>query len=195
MSQRPIIVGLGNPGGEYEWTRHNFGFLVVQRLAERAKLKFVHRPALNGMVAEGQVTGCDCVLVLPLTYMNKSGINVQKIWAQAKGSLEDLLIVCDDFRLDLGVLRLRTQGSHGGHNGLKSVEEALGTREYPRLRCGVGAAGGKDRHVEHVLGTFNKEEQKHLGEYIDRAADCCETWLTHGITAAMDQFNKRKNDE
>lgn len=194
MSEFKLIVGLGNPGKEYEWTRHNIGFLVVQNLVKQYKLKFKSVSGINGLVAEGQLEDQKVLLLLPLTFMNHSGVAVKQTVLYKKIPLSNSLIVGDDFSLDFGELRLRSQGSDGGHNGLKSVIAQLGTKEFTRLRIGIGHPHQKEEAVDYVLGVFNKGEKENLPEIIQNATECCVCWLSEGLNKAMSQFNKRKEN-
>ena len=189
--QARLIVGLGNPGEDYEDTRHNLGFLVVRRLAQRNDLVFRRSSLTNGLMAQGKKEAGALHCFLPMTYMNNSGSAVEQAVAKLGLDPDHLLIVCDDFNLDFGQMRLRGKGSDGGHNGLASVIEHLGTQDIARLRLGIGAPGsahGRET-VDYVLGKFSKEETKNLDEFIDRATDCCEAWFKEDIHRAMDQFN------
>lgn len=187
-----LIAGLGNPGKDYEYTRHNLGFLVVQRLAKKLKLKFTLSSLTNGMTAQGDFDGQEICLLAPLTYMNNSGVAIKQLISKKELSVEDILVVCDDYNLDFQQIRLRAKGSDGGHNGLSSVIEHLGTEQFARLRMGIGyPPDGKDS-VDYVLEEFKKKEKDHLDSFIEEAVSCCVTWLKNGIDAAMDQHNKRK---
>ena len=187
-----LIVGLGNPGKDYEYTRHNLGFLVVQRLAEKLKLKFSLSSLTKGMVAEGIVKEDNICLLAPLTYMNNSGIAIKHLVSKKDLSPEDILVVCDDFHLDFQQIRVRAKGSDGGHNGLSSVIQHLGTEQFARLRMGIGYPPGKKDTVDYVLEEFKKAERSCLDSFIDEAVSCCFLWLQEGINAAMDQHNGKK---
>jgi len=191
LSELRLIGGLGNPGKDYEYTRHNLGFLVVRRLAEKLKLKFALSSLTNGLTAEGTFEDKTISLLMPLTYMNNSGVAVHQIVTKLKLSPEDVLIVCDDFNLDFEQIRLRGKGSDGGHNGLSSIIERLGTEQFARLRMGIGQPTGKKDTVDYVLEEFNKKERECLDSFIDEATSCCLAWLSEGINVAMDQYNRR----
>jgi PTH1 family peptidyl-tRNA hydrolase len=187
-AERPIrlVAGLGNPGREYENTRHNAGFLVIDRLAARfgLTLSFSNAwQALYGRAADG------CMYLKPMTFMNLSGRSVQGIAQYYKVSAAETLIVFDDLALPLGQLRLRREGSAGGQNGMQSVIEHLGTTAVPRLRVGIGAAGQSDM-VDHVLGKFTPQEIGPLHAAIERAADAVTHARTHGMDSAMNVFNR-----
>jgi PTH1 family peptidyl-tRNA hydrolase len=182
-----IIVGLGNPGRQYERTRHNVGFAVVDALADSPRGgPFQER--FHAEVAEFTENADKVLLVKPLTFMNLSGRCVRAVADFYKVAWEDVLVVCDDFNLPLGKLRLRTRGTHGGHNGLRDIQEHLGTTVYPRLRIGVGVPG-EGEAVDHVLGKFRPSERDVIEGAIERAAQAAATWLHHGIHAAMNQYN------
>lgn len=191
MSELRLIGGLGNPGKDYEYTRHNLGFLVVRRLAEKLKLKFALSSLTNGLTAEGMFEDKAICLLMPLTYMNNSGVAVHQVMKKRDLSLEDVMIVCDDFNLDFEQIRLKGKGSDGGHNGLSSVIEHLGTEQFVRLRMGIGRPVGKKDTVDYVLEEFKKKERERLDSFIDETTSCCLAWLCEGIDAAMDQYNRR----
>ena len=178
------MVGLGNPGAQYVRTRHNIGFRVVEEFGRRHgvttwRSKFHARITL--------VQSFDTLLVLPQTYMNDSGEAVADAAAFYKVLPQSVLIVCDDIALPFGVLRMRREGSSGGHNGLRSIEHALGTPQYPRLRVGVGRASPDAIGV--VLGAFTSSEEKALVDVIDRAVSGVETFLHGGVEAAIALVN------
>lgn len=186
--ERPIrlVAGLGNPGREYEHTRHNAGFLVIDRLAARLGLTLSFSQgwqALYGRAPDG------CMYLKPMTFMNLSGRSVQGVAQFYKVAPAETLIVFDDLALPLGQLRLRREGSAGGQNGMQSVIEHLGTTEVPRLRIGIGAAGQSDL-VDHVLGKFTAGELAPLAAAIDRAADAVTHTREHGLESAMNLFNR-----
>jgi PTH1 family peptidyl-tRNA hydrolase len=183
-----LVVGLGNPGSQYARTRHNVGWMVVDRLADRAGLAGRGRRRDAASVVTGRYKGLDLTLVKPLTYMNESGLAVRKVLAREHAPLVDLLVVADDFALPFGKLRFREGGSHGGHNGLRSIVDELGTEKFSRLRIGIG---DPDRGAaDHVLSTFAPDESARLGELIDAAADAVETWAREGTSKAANRFNK-----
>ena len=191
MSELRLIGGLGNPGKDYEYTRHNLGFLVVRRLAEKLKLKFALSSLTNGLTAKGTFEDKTICLLMPLTYMNNSGMAVHQIVTKQELPTENMLIVCDDFNLDFEQIRLRGKGSDGGHNGLSSIIERLGTEQFARLRMGIGQPTGQKDTVDYVLEKFKKKERECLDSFIDEATSCCFAWLREGINAAMDQYNRR----
>ncbi|NQT46427.1 MAG: aminoacyl-tRNA hydrolase [Candidatus Omnitrophica bacterium] len=185
-----IIVGLGNPGLRYKATRHNVGFEAIDRFAKANRLRFKARRYFDSWMAEGKFKGESVLLLKPLTYMNRSGVAVAPAVANKEVNLSDLLVVCDDVNLELGQLRLRAQGSAGGHNGLISIIERLGNEAFSRLRIGVGGSEKEDL-TGHVLGRFKRQENKVVDDMLQRAADCIEVWFEDGIKEAMNRFNKK----
>ena len=182
-----VVVGLGNPGSQYAGTRHNIGWLVMDRIAERANWAGKGRQRDASNVAMGRFRGLDLTLVKPLTYMNESGLAVRKVIAREHAPLADLLIVADDFALPFGKLRFREGGGPGGHNGLRSIIDELGTEKFSRLRVGIGEP---DRGaVDHVLTRFAPDEQQRLDELLDAAADAVEAWAREGTNKAANRFN------
>jgi len=190
MEKLCLIVGLGNPGGEYARTRHNAGFMVVQRLAARWQAKWMPDSKFRSRLAKAERVGRVLMLCEPQTYMNQSGAAVAKLTEYFRVPLDRLLVVVDDADLPLGQIRLRPQGSAGGHHGLESIERHLGTREYARLRIGIGRTpNGKREITNHVLGRFKAQESALLEKVLDRAGGQIECWVSEGIRKAMSQFN------
>lgn len=182
-----LIVGLGNVGAEYEGTRHNSGFMVAQKLASEAGVQWsLERHAYR---AEMRHKGRTLVLIRPTTYMNLSGKAV-KYWLAAEHvDLANLLVIVDDIALPLGSLRLKKQGSHGGHNGLANIEELLGTANYSRLRIGIGSDFPTGKQIDYVLGHFSNDEQAILNPALDRAAEAVKCFATQGPDRTMNLFN------
>ena len=178
-----LLVGLGNPGREYRDTRHNVGFIVLDRLAARARAEFRTEKSWQAEVAR---VG-DLLLCKPLTYMNLSGQAVHPISQFYKIEPAQVLVILDDMALPLGKLRLRANGSAGGHNGLQSVIDHLGTPVVPRLRVGIGSA--EENAVDHVLGRFALEERPALEQSLDRALEAIDCAHTRGLEAAMNAYN------
>ena len=191
MSEKYLIAGLGNPGVRYAVTRHNVGFMVVDRLAERLNVGF--RAGKGDYVIASSIQGMematDLLLLKPLTYMNNSGMAVRHAADYFRIDLARVLIVYDDFQLPLGKLRLRPGGSDGGHQGMASVIGHLGTEEVPRLRVGIGNQFEKGEMVDYVLSLFSKEEQEQLPATLDRAAEAVLGFAQDGIERAMSRFN------
>ncbi len=192
-----LIVGLGNPGPQYAQTRHNAGFMAVDRLARRHGIEGP-RSKFHAGVLEGAI-GVDgslhrVVLMQPTTYMNRSGLSVGEARAFYKLEPEDILILVDEVALPLGAIRLRASGSAGGHNGLKDIQRALGTQDYPRLRIGIDPPPGRVPQVDWVLGKFTDEQRDELEPTLNKTCDAVEAWLGDGIEKAMSRFNARETD-
>jgi peptidyl-tRNA hydrolase, PTH1 family len=183
-----LIVGLGNIGAEYAETRHNIGFMVVDRLAQKFELSF--ESSRHAFVTEIKHKGRSITLIKPTTYMNLSGKALNYWLKELKIPVENSLTIVDDLAIDFGKIRIRTNGSSAGHNGLKDIEATLETQNYPRLRFGIGNNYPKGRQVDYVLGKFSYEEQKELDLSIENAMEAVLTFCTAGITTAMNQFNK-----
>ncbi|MBR5475393.1 MAG: aminoacyl-tRNA hydrolase [Bacteroidaceae bacterium] len=184
-----LIVGLGNIGNEYEGTRHNIGFTVLDAFAKASNTIFADKR--YGFVAETSCRGRKLVLLKPSTYMNLSG-NAVRYWMQTeKIPLENVLVIVDDLALPVGALRLKGQGSDGGHNGLKHIATTLGTTAYARLRFGIGNDFSKGRQVDFVLGSFDSEEQKIIDEQVNTATEIIKSFCFAGIARTMNQFNKK----
>jgi PTH1 family peptidyl-tRNA hydrolase len=184
-----LIVGLGNPGGEYAKTRHNAGFLLAARLAERWKANWALEKKFNARIARAEQRRV--LLCEPQTFMNSSGEAVGPLVRFYRVPLKQLLVVVDDADLPLGEIRLRPGGSSGGHHGLESIEQHLGTREFARLRIGIGRQAGAREITDYVLGRFSSAEAELVEKVLTAAAEQAEAWLTGGIQKAMSQFNGR----
>ena len=183
-----LIVGLGNPGTEYAHTRHNIGFDVVDAFA--AKHGFHFSTERLGELATGKLRGRTVICLKPTTYMNLSGKAI-KYWRDKEQiQNENILVILDEIALPAEKLRLRMSGSSGGHNGLKSIEETLGTTEYPRLRFGIGNQYPKGMQVEYVLGSWTETEIPLINKKVMVATELIETYIFQGIAAAMNQYNK-----
>ncbi len=182
-----LIAGLGNIGPEYELTRHNIGFLTVDQLADKNGTDFVtNRLAYT---ADFRHKGKSIYVIKPTTYMNLSGKAVNYWMKELKIPLENVLIITDDIALPYGKLRLRPKGSHGGHNGLRNIEETLGTQEFARLRFGVGGDFPKGKQIDYVLGNFNKNEFAEIALHIDKTCEIALSFCTAGIQQTMNQYN------
>jgi len=184
-----LIVGLGNIGSEYEETRHNIGFKVLDALAGASNLVF--KSGRYAQVCELKHKGRTFVIVKPSTYMNLSGNAVRYWMQQEKISIENVLVVTDDLALPFGKLRMRGQGSDGGHNGLKHIQEILATPTYARLRFGIHNEFSKGQQVDYVLGQWNDEERKTLSERIDLAGKCVLSFGLMGLSKTMTEFNSK----
>lgn len=189
MENLHLIVGLGNPGTQYKRTRHNVGFVVVQELARRWRAEWSVEKKFLALVARTAREGRRALLCQPQTFMNASGDAVRAVTAFYDIAPGRVLVVLDDADLPLGQLRLRPAGSSGGHHGLESIEAQLATREYPRLRIGIGRREGAREITGHVLGRFDSTETGLIDKVLKVAADQAEAWLTTGIQKAMSQFN------
>jgi PTH1 family peptidyl-tRNA hydrolase len=200
-----LIVGLGNPGREYRDTRHNVGFMVVDEIARRHGLMLGMAPAQvpdalmakkfgADLGAEASAKAAPWLVAKPLTFMNRSGDAVAALARYYDIAITDLLVVVDEVALPFGRLRARARGSAGGHNGLKSCIERLGTNEFPRLRLGVGRGDSRRDLADHVLSKFEADEQSALGEFIARAADAAEMFAVEGIEKVMNTYNPGATD-
>ena len=186
-----LIVGLGNPDPEYQWTPHNLGFMAVDELANRAAIR-VERPEAKALVGRGKLAGEDVVLAKPQTYMNLSGISVRELLGKYELEVGDLLVMWDEVQLPLGTIRIHTSGSAGSHNGAKSIIGALGTQDFARLRLGAGPDHPLSSRKEYVLRPIRKAELEVAAEMLDEAGNAVEMILKDGIDAAMTRFNRRK---
>jgi PTH1 family peptidyl-tRNA hydrolase len=187
---RAMVVGLGNPGAEYASHRHNAGFLVVEALAQEHGLVFARRRRARAYVAEGCVGSQRILLAKPQTFMNLSGRAVGRLSRAYGIAPESVLVVYDDLDLPLGRLRMRSEGGAGGHKGMRSIIETLGTQSFPRLRVGIDRPPGRMDPADYVLQPFSSEEQACISESLQRAVAAIECWLAEGVVAAMDQFNR-----
>ena len=185
-----VIVGLGNPGREYEMTRHNIGFLVLDELAGRLNLSFRRSWWSPVQTAKGKIGQQPVRLVKPQTFMNRSGRAVSPALRQVGGKPDDLLVIFDDTALSWGQLRVRAQGSSGGHNGVQSVMDALGGGAFGRIRVGIGPKPDSVSLSDYVLGSFSDAEQQNLKEVVRRAADAVEMVCTAGVEQTMNCFNR-----
>lgn len=186
-----LIVGLGNPDPEYQWTPHNLGFMAVDELANRSGIR-VERPEGKALVGRGKIAGEEVLLAKPQTYMNLSGISVRELLQKYELDLNDLLVMWDEVQLPLGTIRIHPDGSAGSHNGAKSVISAVGTQEFARVRLGCGPDHPLNSRREHVLRPMKKAELAEAAEMIGEAGDAVEMILTQGIDAAMNKYNRRK---
>jgi PTH1 family peptidyl-tRNA hydrolase len=182
-----IVVGLGNPGRGYEETRHNVGWMVLDRLAERAGWTGHARARDAAATVHGRYKDLDLMLVKPTTFMNLSGVAVRKVLARQRAPLDDLLVVLDDFDLPLGRIRLRERGSAGTHNGLRSVIGELGNQDFARLRVGIGEPSLAA--IDHVLSRFTTTERRLLDDVLDSAANAVEDWAREGPSRSANRWN------
>ena len=188
MTDTFLIVGLGNPGREYRETRHNVGFMLVDRLAVKLNARFT-RLQSKALVASGLYEGNKAILAKPQTFMNLSGASVQGLMHFYKLPIERLLIVHDHLDLPLGTIRLRPDGGGGGQRGMESILPPLGTDVFARLRLGIGRPPGQMDPAAYVLQDFSSADQEVLSETLNRAAEAALTWMIEGLDAAMNKFN------
>jgi PTH1 family peptidyl-tRNA hydrolase len=182
-----LIVGLGNPGPKYEDTRHNIGFKILDKLAEKKELTF--QADRYGDKAEFNFKGRKFILIKPSTFMNLSGKAVRYWLDKEKISIQNLMVITDDLNLSFGTLRLKAKGSHGGHNGLKHIQELLQTTAYPRFRFGISDEFSKGKQIDYVLSEWSSEEQDKLKERLDASIELILSFGTAGINNTMNSFN------
>lgn len=187
-----LIVGLGNPGRVYAGSRHNIGFLVVNTLAKDYGVKLKSAFGCRSLIAKIKTQDIDVLLAEPVTYMNLSGAAVAALLKKNKAALKDLLVICDDMDLELGRLKIRASGSSGGHRGLESIIASLASREFSRLRIGIGRSDEKVEAAEYVLAPFNREERKKAVKIVDKACACARAWVIEGTDKTMNLFNKKE---
>lgn len=188
MVQLFCLIGLGNPGRQYSLTRHNAGFLVIDRIADETNIKLDQKD-FKSLYGKGLINGEQVILVKPQTFMNLSGEAVGPVVNYFRIPLERVLIICDDLDLPLGTIRIRPSGSAGGHNGLASILTVIGNRAVPRLRVGIGRPSDRSV-VDYVLAPFGEEEMSLLQTVISRASQAAISFVTDGVQAAMNSFNR-----
>ena len=184
------IIGLGNPGPEYNLTKHNIGFAVIREIAKENKIaidKFSH----SSLVGKGYIAGEEVTLILPETYMNLSGKAIEDFFEEGAKSIDDMIVICDDINLKLGRIRLRKKGSAGGHKGLESVIGALGKNDFARLRVGIATKVHKGDITKYVLSPFKRKEHKHVLNVVSLAKDAVAYWVKNGIDKTMTGFNTK----
>lgn len=188
-----LIVGLGNPGGEYSLTRHNLGFMVVEVVSRLNGLKFRSNRRFKTFTAEGLIGNEACYLAKPQTYVNLSGHSVRSIVKWLHITLDEILIVIDDISLPFGEVRIRPKGSDAGHKGLRSIIDCLGANEFSRMRIGI--LGREKENIKdlsaYVLDRFTKKEQKVLPDILKRSSEACECWVKEGVKIAMNRYNSK----
>jgi PTH1 family peptidyl-tRNA hydrolase len=189
-SQIKLIAGLGNPGDAYRTTRHNLGFMVVDNLADTFNigLEATEPGLVNG---RGKIKGREVFMLQPQDYMNLSGPPVNAFLKKFCISYREILVIHDDIDLEIGRLKIQKKGGDGGHKGVRSMIDALGTGDFVRLRVGIGRSGKNVDVVDHVLGQFDARETESLAEFINRASEAAVTVLCHGVNAGMNQFNRK----
>ena len=185
-----LVIGLGNPGPDYEGTRHNIGFEVVDRIAEQVGIGG-WKEAASSLVGEGRWRGRSLALAKPLTFMNRSGQAYRALMTRYGVAPEDVLVIYDDLALPEGALRLRSKGSAGGHNGVQDIADRLNSMEFPRLRVGIGDSFPRGGQVRYVLDPFSDDQRPVMDEAVEAAAEAALMFLREGLTAAMNQYNRR----
>lgn len=185
-----VILGLGNPGKKYLKTRHNIGFMVVERVASRHSLRFKEGKG-DYYFTSGDISENEFALLLPTTYMNNSGLAAKHFLEKNDIIFQDTLVVCDDIHLDLGEIRLRAKGSDGGHNGLRSIIYELESNDFPRLRIGIGKEFDESAQSDFVLSRFTEAESNIIDDSIDLASKICNEFILGGLKAAKDFFSKK----
>jgi PTH1 family peptidyl-tRNA hydrolase len=189
-----IIIGLGNPGRGYEHNRHNIGFHCINHIGRKHSIQ-VKKNRCQSQVGSGMIGGEEVLLVKPKTYVNRSGDAVGKLLKEFKAKPQDVIVICDDLNLPLGKLRIRSSGSAGGHNGLKSIIASIISEDFPRIRIGIGRPLSEgelqsdDAVIEHVLGDFLPDERETMKTAVNRAAEAVECLISDGITSAMNKYN------
>ncbi len=187
-----LIIGLGNPGRIYTDSRHNIGFSVVKALSKIYKISLKKDNNAFSLSGKGRIGPEHLILALPLTFMNLSGLAAGALIKKYKIGLEDLMVICDDLDLGFGIIKIRPGGSSGGHRGIASIIEALGSGEFPRLRIGIGRPTHNNTDAANfVLSPFAKKEKEGIKEAIELACACCRAWAMKGITETMNIFNRR----
>ena len=194
MSDRYLIVGLGNPGPEYDQTRHNVGFRCVDALAQAHGLAFDQKKKSKARTADGLIAGKRVLIAKPQTFMNLSGTSVQGLAAFYQIPPRNILIILDDLDLPLGTLRIRPKGGSGGHKGLTDIIRRLGTQDFPRIRVGIGRPPGRMDPAAYVLRRFDQDDAPIIGPAVDRAVKAVEVWLVEGIETAMNRYNGSAED-
>lgn len=184
-----IFVGLGNPGKQYEKTRHNIGFEVIDALSNKWHIP-LDQPKHKGIYGIGTVGGEKVLLLKPLTYMNLSGESISAVLNFFKAGQEDIVVLYDDLDLPVGRVRLRQRGSAGGHNGIKSTIAHLGSQEFNRIRIGIGRPVGRMSVTDYVLGRFTNEEWDEMSKVIERCAEACEDWTKLPFLQIMNEYNQ-----
>jgi peptidyl-tRNA hydrolase, PTH1 family len=184
-----LFVGLGNPGKAYENTRHNVGFMIIDELAKQLNIS-LDKAKFNGMFGMGTVSGQKVILCKPLTYMNLSGECVRPLVDYYNIDIDEVIVIYDDLDLPTGKIRLRMKGSAGGHNGIKSLIQHLGTQEFKRIRVGIDRPKNGVKVTDYVLGRFNEDEMPAINEAIAKSVAACEKWLSTSFLQVMNEFNQ-----
>lgn len=182
-------MGLGNPGRAYKDSRHNIGFCVLKSLSKNYRIPLKRTADAYSLSGKGRIDGNEVILAEPLTFMNLSGIAVAALVKKNKIDLDELLIICDDLDLELGRLRIRGSGSSGGHRGIKSIISSLESKDFSRLRIGIGRPSGNLDAAGYVLSPFAKSQKEPVDSIVEEACECCLVWIRQGINKAMNLFN------
>jgi peptidyl-tRNA hydrolase, PTH1 family len=190
MGKMRLIVGLGNPGKQYDKTRHNIGFEIIDKLSESLNIP-LDQAKLKGLYGIGHVNGEKLLLLKPLTYMNLSGESIRAVMDYYHISLDDLLVIYDDLDLPVGKIRLRQKGSAGGHNGIKSTIAHLGSQEFKRIRVGIDRPPAGMSVPDYVLGRFREDELKIMDDVIKKCVEACEAWLEKPFPQVMNEYNQK----
>ncbi|MEW9672680.1 aminoacyl-tRNA hydrolase [Ammoniphilus sp. 3BR4] len=183
-----LIVGLGNPGKQYEKTRHNAGFMAIDQLAESLGIE-VNQIKFKGMIGEGHAEGQKVILLKPLTYMNLSGESIIQVIQFYKLNIEEMVVIYDDLDTPVGQIRLRMKGSAGGHNGIKSIIQQVGTEEFCRIRVGIGRPPAGRKVVDYVLEPFYKAEEEEIQAAVNKASEAAKSWLRESFVQVMNRYN------
>ncbi len=189
-SKFKIIAGLGNPGDKYAQTRHNIGFCTVEAIASNSSLCF-DKIQFDAQYVKTRLGNQSIFLIKPMTYMNRSGLSVQKFASFYKVDVADIVIVHDDMDLEFGKLKIVKSRGHGGHNGVRSIIDSFGKKDFTRVRMGVGHPGTRKNVTGHVLGKFSPDELKIIDPLVETAKDACLYLIENGVTAAMNRFNSK----
>lgn len=184
-----VVVGLGNPGEKYRFTRHNIGYICIDEFAQRFGVSFKYENKFKSQIAKIDYNGENLLLVKPETYMNLSGEAIRAIYDFYKLGIKDFLIIYDDISLNLGKMRFRASGSDGGHNGIKSIIQNLSTQEFDRLKIGIGPQPEKMPLEHYVLQNFSKEQIEALSPIVEKVSSACEYYIKHGINQAQSLYN------
>lgn len=188
-----ILIGLGNPGAQYKSTRHNAGFMMADRLAEAENVRMRRKLLCSAWVGSCEKEGERIFIAKPKTFMNRSGNSVAALLAKYGLAISDMIVAYDDVALNLGQLRLRKSGGAGGHNGIRSIIDALGTNDFCRIRIGIGTPNGSVSMTDHVLGRFKPEERRIIDLAIDNSLDMFSSLLRDGVEQTMSVFNSKVN--
>jgi len=185
-----LVLGLGNPGEYYRLTRHNIGFLIIERIAQEYKLQ-ISQNRFHSIIGEGSINGKRVVIAKPLTYMNLCGKAARKLLAHFKMDTKGLIVVHDDLDMEFGKIKIKEKGGHGGHNGVGSIITALGVKEFTRLKVGIGRPNNNRGVTDYVLSSFNSEQLDVLPDLIDLAGRAIVSLITRGVRVSMNEFNRQ----